>query len=435
MNQEYRITDIGTIPNSWQIVRLNDVVRKKITDGTHKTPKYTVTGVPFVTVSNIVNGNIDFSKCKYITEEEHEILIKRCKPEQNDILLSKVGTLGLTAKVTDPRNFSIFVQVALIKPNDSINSDYLKYVLSSVPIQKQILNKSSQSTMKYIGVGKIGLLHIPLPPLNEQKKIAALLSAVQEAKEKTEAVIESTKALKKSLMKHLFTFGPVPPSETNSIKLRETEIGMIPEEWEVVKLKDYSHLITKGSSPKWQGFEYCHEGIKFIRSQNIGLGKLEVNNIAYLPEAFNIKEKKSIIHNNDVLVNIVGASIGRAAKATQEIEGSNINQAVALVRLNESINPEIIVQFLLSDYGQFQLHSQKKDIARANLSLEDIGNIKAPLMAPNIQDSIINTISGIDNKIQSEINKKQALEELLKSLLHNLMTGKIRVNELQLEAD
>ena len=205
-NVPLKETEIGKVPEDWEVVKLGEVVREKITDGTHKTPQYIENGIPFITITNLVNGKIDFSKCRFISEEEHNFLINRCKPEKDDVLLSKVGTLGLTAKICEKDNFSIFVQLALIKPKkEIINSDFLTYMLNSISIQNQIEIKSSQSTMKYIGVEKISQLQIPLPPLPVQQKIASILSAIDAKIEAEENKKKSLEKLFKTLLHNLMT--------------------------------------------------------------------------------------------------------------------------------------------------------------------------------------------------------------------------------------
>lgn len=177
--EELKETEIGLMPKSWEVLRLGNFVRSKITDGTHVTPKYQDAGVKFVTATNLKDEKIDFAECKLISLEEHERLTKRCKPEVGDILLSKVGTLGLVAKVEHGEEFSIFVQVALIKPKrDMLDSDYLLHALGSDAMQTQIFQKSSTSTMKYIGVGKIAELVVPIPTMEEQVSIAGILKEV-----------------------------------------------------------------------------------------------------------------------------------------------------------------------------------------------------------------------------------------------------------------
>jgi type I restriction enzyme, S subunit len=172
-------TEIGEIPEAWEVLKLGDLVTKKITDGTHQTPTYTNEGIPFITAKDINEGFIDFSDSKYISLEEHEVLTRRVKPERGDILLSKVGTLGNVAQVDTDISFSIFVQLALIKPDSkTVVPSFLKYALLSKKVQSEIIRTSSQSTMKYIGVGKIAKLSIPKPLIEEQERIRYILEII-----------------------------------------------------------------------------------------------------------------------------------------------------------------------------------------------------------------------------------------------------------------
>lgn len=161
------------LPNCWKWIRLSEIC-SLITDGTHSTPTYTFSGVPFLSVNNLKNSQISFEGCKYISLEEHIQLSKRCLPEKGDILFGKVGSIGVCDVVSDTEEFSIFVQLALIKPfQEYVNSFYIKYAILSKAIQEQIFSSSAGSALQYIGIGKIQLLAFPLPPLEEQNRIVA----------------------------------------------------------------------------------------------------------------------------------------------------------------------------------------------------------------------------------------------------------------------
>jgi len=214
---------------------------------------------------------------------------------------------------------------------------------------------------------------------------------------------------------------------------KQTEIGEIPESWEVVRLGEIAELITKGSSPNWQGFDYCDSGVLFVRSQNVGPGELLLSEMAYLPEEFNRKERRSILRPGDVLINIVGASIGRAAVADSRLHGANINQAVALVRLTpNSLNPFFLMSFLLSQAGLNQMHRQKKEIARANLSLEDVGSFLVPVPSRIEQDEIATALEAVGKRLLTAEQRRDSLKSLFSSMLHLLMTGQVRVSHLEL---
>ncbi len=271
-------------------------------------------------------------------------------------------------------------------------------------------------------------LPVLVPPLPEQKKIAHILSTVQRAIEAQERIIQTTTELKKALMHKLFTEG------LRNEPQKQTEIGPVPESWEVRKLGDIATTISKGSSPKWQGFQYTESGILFVRSQNVGSGKMLLDDRAYLPTSFNEKEKRSILQSGDILINLVGASIGRVALGTDEIEGGNCNQAVGFVRLKGAVSlKQLIVYFLLSPWGQEQMRRQKKDIARANLSLLDVRGFEIPIPSTDEEiDEVARALVTLEEKTAAHERKRDQLQDLFRTLLHELMTAKTRVHELTL---
>lgn len=159
------------IPENWKWVRLGDLLYK-LTDGTHSTPKYTATGVPFISVKDISSGEIDFSNTKFISLEEHEALYKRCDPERDDILLTKVGTTGIPVIVDTDKEFSLFVSVALLKFNtDLIFNKYFMYVIKAPVVQIQARENTRGVGNKNWVMRDIANTVLPLSPLAEQNRI------------------------------------------------------------------------------------------------------------------------------------------------------------------------------------------------------------------------------------------------------------------------
>jgi type I restriction enzyme S subunit len=201
----FKKTVLGKIPQEWKVMKLTDLC-DVITDGVHFTPKYQVSGVPFVSVNNMSTGKLDFSNCKFISREDHNDLVKRCAPKKGDLLLSKVGTLGIADVIEVEFEFSIFVQLALIKPTKTkLDPIYLKNILNSPPLQKQINSFASGSTLRYIGINKISNLTIPCPDIKEQQKIASILSSLDLHIQKQYEKKSEIKNLKKGLMQKLLT--------------------------------------------------------------------------------------------------------------------------------------------------------------------------------------------------------------------------------------
>lgn len=168
------------LSKKWGTERLVNV-SEKITDGTHKTPIYVSDGVPFLSVKDITSGKISFSDVRYITEEEHEELIGRCKPEKDDILLTKVGTTGYAKVIDVDREFSIFVSLCLIKlRKDIVLPKYIEHMLNSSSVKRL----SEEYTR---GVGNQNLVlkfindfPLPVPSLLIQRRVITYLDFLQE---------------------------------------------------------------------------------------------------------------------------------------------------------------------------------------------------------------------------------------------------------------
>ncbi|EPX1960359.1 restriction endonuclease subunit S [Campylobacter coli] len=196
------------LPQSWEWKSLGEICF--ITDGTHKTPSYIKTGIPFLSVKNISKGFFDLSDIKYISLEEHNKLIKRAKPEFGDILICRIGTLGKAIKISLEFEFSIFVSLGLLKPKVKIISDYLVYFLNSYFIEGWIDNNKvgGGTHAAKLNLNILEKCPIALPPLKEQEQIAShldeLSSHVKNLKQNYQMQIKDLQELKKSLLDKAF---------------------------------------------------------------------------------------------------------------------------------------------------------------------------------------------------------------------------------------
>ncbi len=168
------------VPEGWVWCRLDDLC-SLITDGTHNTPVYITEGIPFLSVKNLSGGFIDYSDTKHISINEHKELIKRCNPEYDDVLLTKVGTTGIAVRVDTKETFSIFVSVALLKTiKGYIDSEFLTRLINSPLVKKYSAEGTEGVGNKNLVLKKIKNFVIPLPPLAEQKRIVAKIDQLME---------------------------------------------------------------------------------------------------------------------------------------------------------------------------------------------------------------------------------------------------------------
>lgn len=157
-------------------------------------------------------------------------------------------------------------------------------------------------------------------------------------------------------------------------------------------------MITKGASPTWQGVSYTDDTSQtlFVTSENVREGWIDLSERKYLEDGFNEKQKRSMLKKGDFLINIVGASIGRAARYDLD-DKANINQAVALVRVSpEVINPDYLLVYLNSEKAIEMYNGMKSSVARANLSLQNISDLEILLPSQEGQNQYAQLIRQSD---------------------------------------
>lgn len=279
----------------------------------------------------------------------------------------------------------------LIRDNNNIfDKKFLYYSLSSPIVNMQFKKSAVGGVVNNLNSDIVRKTNVPFPPLEVQKHIADTLDKTQEIIDGHKKQLEELDNLIKATFYDMF--GDPVTNEKN---------------WEVKKMKEISSLITKGSSPNWQGIKYTEDSsqVLFVTSENVRGGYLNLDKPKYLEKKFNDIQKRSVLKYGDLLINIVGASIGRAAVYNLNKQ-ANINQAVALVRCNKDINLIYICQYLNSPKAHIMYGEMQVDVARANLSLENIGDLE-----------IIYPPLDLQNKFAQIVTKIEEQKSLVKQLI------------------
>jgi type I restriction enzyme S subunit len=390
----------------------------QLTDGTHYTPKYTETGVRFLSVINVTESRIDFGDTKFISESEHSELIKRCQPISGDVLLTKVGSIGRACVVPDNSpKFSLFVSVALLKPDaKKVLPEYLSAYLNTKYAFLQF-----ERVLKGIGVPDLHLENIAetriiLPDIKIQ---ARLCRHYYEAFQRRAAKLREADALLAGMdgvvLDHLgVELKPIENRLAYAVTLGALgrrfdpyanqpkftiNFAALKAKCNMTALSCLSSSIFSGITPKSGGEAYTNAdlGVPFIRSGNINSdGTVTTDVDVWLkPEVHNALMCNSQLANNDILIAIVGATIGKVGVFKGNMQ-ANINQAIAAVRLNDKrFMPEYIVAYLHSPIGQMYLDYLKRPVARANINLEEIGSIEIPIVSIDIQRQIVSECNRI----------------------------------------
>lgn len=270
---------------------------------------------------------------------------------------------------------------------------------------------------------------IPLPPLSEQRAIAHVLRTVQRAKEATERVIQATQELKKSLMRYLFTYGPVPMEEAERVPLKETEIGLVPEHWEVVRLREVAEYMKAGGTPKTSEASFWSGKIPFVKVEDVAKpGIYLIGTTSYITEQGLKNSNTWLVPKNSILLSMYGTAgevkiTGREVAISQNVLGIIPNENVFLVEF---------AYYALLWARNYTLHLITDVTIFKHFTLAKAKQLVLPLPPLHEQRAIARVLRTVDKKLQAEEARKQALEELFKTLLHNLMTGKIRVKDVVL---
>ncbi len=388
------------LPLNWQRVRLGDIAH--IFDGTHQTPQYTHYGVAFFSVENIVSDK----PSKFISQQDYLTATNQNRPEYNDILLTRIGTIGVSKVVNWNYPFSIYVTLAVIKQSKYFNSYYLHYFIQSNFFQKELKNNSLlQAIPSKINMNELKKCEVILPPLNEQIAIANVLSDLDRYLYTLDALILKKEGVKKALSFELLS--------------QRKRLKGFNQAWQRVKVKDFGIIIT-GSTPLTQISEYWNGTISWITPTDINDNK----------DIFNSERKITqkgldtirMIPKNSVLVTCI-ASIGK--NAILRVNGA-CNQQINAIIPNKDFNADI-VYYLMENNKQYLLG--KAGVTATYIISKQVFE-EIDFFVPkdlNEQIAIANILSDLDNEIISLKNKKRQFDNIKKALNHDLMSAKIRV--------
>jgi type I restriction enzyme, S subunit len=196
------MNNLSPIPETWKLVKCQEII--DVRDGTHDTPAKVEIGIPLVTSKNLKAEGIDFSDVTYISEADYLQIEKRSGVDDGDIIFAMIGTIGNPVIVKKDRLFSI-KNVALFKLGKApVTSEYFKSLLSTEFIKKQLESATRGGNQKFVSLNVLRNLIIPLPPIAEQKRIAAILDKAEEIRSQRRQALEQLDAIAQSIFLEMF---------------------------------------------------------------------------------------------------------------------------------------------------------------------------------------------------------------------------------------
>lgn len=281
------------LPKGWEWCRLEDYVFS-VTDGDHQAPPKVSKGIPFLVISNIADGSLDFSNTRYVPEEYYEKIQMERKPKRGDILFSVTGSYGIVVNIKTDRQFCFQRHIGLIKP--TISNEYLSFVLMSNYIKSLCDKLATGTAQKTVGLDTLRSLYVPIAPIEEQERIVAKIkhlflqiSFLEAGNGKLVAAIKQAK----SKILELAIHGNLVPQDSNDepasellkrinpkaeITCDNPQYGKLPSGWCLTEGK-YLYKPMKSAKPKGLAFNYIDidsidntkqriDSVKVVKTEN-----------------------------------------------------------------------------------------------------------------------------------------------------------------------
>jgi len=319
--------------------------------------------------------------------------------------------------------------ILVLKPREAVLAEYLVYLLHTMSFLRHAEATTTGVNHPRTSWQALSRFRARVPPLAEQRAIAAVLDTVQRAIAATERVIAATRELKRSLMRHLFTYGPVPIQEAERVPLKETEIGLVPETWEIARLGHIAMVRGGKRVPKGHAFSDEQTPFPYVRVVDLCDGCVDLTRLKYLTREDRKAIDRYTISKDDVYISIAG-SIGLVGLVPPELDGANLTEnAAKLTALpNVAVDKGYLARFLASDVGQREVLKRTTKTSQPKLALARIREIPVALPPLSAQRRVAGALGVVDQKLQAEKRVHVSLSRLFDALLRDLMSGAVRVS-------
>ncbi|WP_347241768.1 restriction endonuclease subunit S [Thermus sp.] len=423
----FKMTELGPLPEGWDVVRLGEVGDISAGGSAPQGSQYFGGIHPFVRVQHLDEDGYEVRRYDLITDEAVRKYRLRLFPP-GTIVFPKSGAsirLEKRAILTRP-SYLVSHLCAVIPKEEQVDGTFLFFALKSIPLAAK-----KAEGYPTLSLAEIKRTAIPFPPLPEQRAIAYVLRAVQQAKEATEGVIAALRELRKSLMRHLFTYGPVPLAQADQVPMQETEIGPLPAHWRVVRLGDLKKqkvLWLKNGFPQGKFNEQGY-GIPHLRPFNVtDDGRISLSQIKYVAPS---SDDRYWLSKGDILFNNTNSEELVGKVAYFNLDGKyTLSNHMTIIRVQnpKKLNNIWLAYWLLHLWQRKHIQAlARRHVNQASISLARLDTIPIPLPPLSEQQEIARILQAVDRKIEAEERRKQALEALFKTLLHDLMTARRRL--------
>ena len=428
MSAGFKYLDLSALPADWTADHFGNLVDYSLgRTPPRNNPDHWKDGIyRWVSISDMTPYGVIEETAEKVSQQAFDEVFRGRMAPKGTLLMSFKLTIGRISRLGVPA----FHNEAIISFNpdpEKVSPEYLGYYLS------QINYKDYQDTAikgQTLNKGKLDSLEIALPPLHEQKAIAHTLATVQRAITAQERIIQTTTELKKTLMQKLFTEG------LRGEPQKETEIGLVPESWEVVELEEKADSFQYRASVKC-GHDV--EGKPVLRIPNVVGGHVDISDLKFGKPKRNELGKLELEPGDLLFVrtNGVKENAGRCSIFYGELADCYFASYLIRVRLDPAIlNPSFLNMYSRTDVGTSFLSGKAIRTAdgKFNINSGTLKSMLVPIPGIEEQEEIARTLEIVNKKTNNAVSRKSRLQELFGTLLHSLMTAQTRVHTIEITA-
>ncbi|MDB4230039.1 restriction endonuclease subunit S [Paracoccaceae bacterium] len=394
-----------------------------------------------------IEGEIPILLCNYMDvysnrkiDTELEFMEATAKQREIDKFLLSKGDVMITKDSETPSDIAVPSYVsekllnvlcgyhlALIRPEGTnLSGEFLAHLFNLKSIQHRYYQLANGSTRFGLTAEVITDTPLPIPPLPEQKKIASILTSVDEVIETTQNQIDKLQDLKKATMNELLTKG------IGHTEFKDSELGRIPKSWEVKKL----HELTSGKFGIVDGpfgsnlktEHYRTSGVPVIQSGFVTSGRFVAKNYVYVDHDKYLSEIRSAVRSGDIVMAKIGAQAGKCAIMPKKHPVGILAGNSLKISPDEGVLDINYLNNLLTYlYSTGEVQNLRTETAQPAISIATLKNYKIKVPSVLEQKKIAETIDAIDAGIERRFQKLSQTQSLKKSLMQDLLTGKVRV--------
>ena len=379
-----------------------------VTDGTHYTPKNVGNGVPFLTVRDVTDSELDFASCSFITDTDFKLANDgNCAPKRGDVLFSKDGTVGKVHVVATDQPFAILSSLAILRPKKgAVDAQYLGHALRSPATLNEAIKKKTGSAIRRIILSDLKRVRLPLPSISEQRRIAAILDQAEALRAKRREALTQLDSLTQSIFIEMF--GDPATSPKNCVLAC---LG------EAVSEMQYG--------PRFYNEAYSPEGMRIVRITDLDAsGSLDFDSMPRM-DIDEDAHAQFILRPGDIVFARTGATVGKVALIDLSSPPCIAGAYFIRLRFKDSVLPEYAYSVLRTKSVQSLIARQSRQAAQQNFSGPGLRRLPMPIPSLTLQQEFKARLTVIQQMTSVHQRSLAQLSLLLASLQHRAFRGEL----------